>query len=182
MVHVYSIKFPFCIVLGAPPPILIISSDLFLWFIDTSGWNIVKSLNIPLVEVPSYSVGAGMGPDTSSQFYCYKYISFFLSNFYRRVVSASILASLGSVLVYSFAATMLFVLLSGILNVFSLHDFYFCVPIILLRFNEMIEGWVWPWQYIPKDVAKLFLLVFSFINYDRVVWVNFIKMVFYIIY
>ena len=46
MVHVHSIKYPFHFVLGAPPQILAISSNILLWFIDMPGFKIVKFLNV----------------------------------------------------------------------------------------------------------------------------------------
>ena len=60
MVYVNYIKFHFHIVLGAPPPILDISSNIFPWFIDTPGFNIVISLNITIVVVSYFIVGEGM--------------------------------------------------------------------------------------------------------------------------
>ena len=61
MVHVNSIKLPLYPVLGTPPPILDISGNIFLWFLDTPVFKIVKSLNITLLGVNLFSVGAGMG-------------------------------------------------------------------------------------------------------------------------
>ena len=52
MVHVHSIKFTFRIVLGALSPILDISGYLYIWFLDTPGFNIIESLNITLVGFP----------------------------------------------------------------------------------------------------------------------------------
>ena len=107
MVHVHSIKFPLHIVLRSPTKILVISGNLFLWFIDTSVSNIVKSLNINFVGVSFFSVGAGLGYVTSSSLEYFKYRSFVLSNLDRWVVSAIILAYLGSVLVHYFAVSVL---------------------------------------------------------------------------
>ena len=56
----FSIKPTFHLVIRAPPPILAISGNILLWFLDTPGFNIVKSLNISLVWVPSFTVGADM--------------------------------------------------------------------------------------------------------------------------
>ena len=64
MVHVHSKKIPFHPVLGAPPPILVISGNIFSRYLDSPGFNIVKSLNITLVGVPSFSVCAGLGSVT----------------------------------------------------------------------------------------------------------------------
>ena len=107
MVHVHSITFYFHIVLGSPPPILSISRNIFLLFIDTTEFKIFNSLNITHVGVPSFSVGSGLGYVTSYFLYFFK-DRLFLSNLDKLVVSARILASLGSVLVHSFAANMLF--------------------------------------------------------------------------
>ena len=76
-VHVNSIKFTFHIVLGAPTPILSISSNIFLWFLDKPGLKIVKSLDINLVGVPSFFVVSGLGSCTSSSLDCCKDRSFF---------------------------------------------------------------------------------------------------------
>ena len=67
MVHVYYIKFPFRHVLGSPIPILAIPGYIILWFLDSPGLNMVKSLNISLVGVPSFIVvvGTGLYFDTS---------------------------------------------------------------------------------------------------------------------
>ena len=71
MVHLHPIKFAFHTVLGEPIPILTISGNIFLWFIDSTGFNVVKSLNITIVEVPYFSVGVGMCYVTSySLNYC----------------------------------------------------------------------------------------------------------------
>ena len=103
MVHVHSIKFPFGIVFGSPIPILAISGNLVLWFLDFPGFNIVKSLNIPLVVVPSFSVGVGLCYVTfSSSLNCLKYRIFVFSNLDKRFVVAIILASFWSVLVNFF--------------------------------------------------------------------------------
>ena len=72
MVHVHSIKFTFHIVLGAPTPILYISVNIFLWFIDTPWLNIFKSLNVTIVGFPSFSTGEGMVSVYSYYLDCYK--------------------------------------------------------------------------------------------------------------
>ena len=77
MVHVHYIKFPFHIVLGSPIPILVISGTHILWFLDSPIFNMVKSLNITLVGVPYFSVGAGMGSMTNFYLNCCKDRSFF---------------------------------------------------------------------------------------------------------
>ena len=41
------------------------------------GFNIVKSLNITLLVVPSFSIGVDMGYDTSASLDCCKYRFFF---------------------------------------------------------------------------------------------------------
>ena len=64
MVHVHPIKIPFHPVLGAPPPILAISGNIFSRYLDSQGFNIVKSRNTTLVGFPSFSVGAGLGSVT----------------------------------------------------------------------------------------------------------------------
>ena len=87
MVHVYSIKFP---------------------FLSCAGGNTTnighKSLNITLVEVPSFSVVASLVTVTSS--YC-KYSNKIPYNVYSLIVVARIWASLGSILVHYFSATVL---------------------------------------------------------------------------
>ena len=93
--------------LGEPPPILVISGIIFLLFIDSPGFMIVKFLRITIVGVPSFSVGAGMGYVTSSSFNCCKERSFVLYNLDRRVVCARILVPLGYVLVPYCADTIL---------------------------------------------------------------------------
>ena len=72
MVHVHFISFPLHLVLGAPPPILAISGNILLLFIDSPGFNIGKSFNITLVGVTSFSVGSGMGSVNSSYLHCCK--------------------------------------------------------------------------------------------------------------
>ena len=72
VVHVHSIKFTLHLILGATPPIMAIYGNIFIWFIDTSGFIIVKYLNITLVWVPSFSVGPGLGYFTSSSLNCCK--------------------------------------------------------------------------------------------------------------
>ena len=61
MFHLNSIKFPFHLVLGAPPPILAIHGNILLWFIDTPWFNIVKYLNISIFIIISFSFGACIG-------------------------------------------------------------------------------------------------------------------------
>ena len=78
MVHVHSIKIPFHIVLGTPIPILAIYGNIIVWIIDSLGLNIVKNLNITLVGVPYFSVGAGMGSVTSYSLDCCKEKSLFI--------------------------------------------------------------------------------------------------------
>ena len=84
--------------IGEPPPILAISGNILLLFIDYPGFKIIKSLNIALVRIPSFSIGAGLGYVKSSSFNCCKEILFVLYNLEIRVVSERILVSLGSVL------------------------------------------------------------------------------------
>ena len=84
--------------IGEPPPILAISGNILLLFIDYPGFKIVKSLNIALVRIPSFSIGAGLGYVKSSSFNCCKEILFVLYNLEIRVVSERILVSLESVL------------------------------------------------------------------------------------
>ena len=67
------------------------SMNIVLWFIDSPRFKIVKNLSITLVGVPSFHVGEIMASVSSS----------------KLVLSAIILSSLVSVLVHSFAATML---------------------------------------------------------------------------
>ena len=107
MVHVHSIKFIFHIVLGAPIPILSISGNNILWFIDYQGFNFFFPLNITMVEVPSFSVSVSR--------FCYIFlIELFQVKKYppykldKQVVSVRILSSLWFVLVHDFSATMLF--------------------------------------------------------------------------
>ena len=66
IVHMNSIKFTFHLVLGSPIPILALSGNLILWHIVSLWFNVVKSLNITLVGVPSFSVGAGLDYFASS--------------------------------------------------------------------------------------------------------------------
>ena len=71
MVHVHSIKFTLFIVLGTSIPILAISGNIIIWFIDSPRFNIFNSLNITLVGVPSFGVGAVLSYVTSfSLKYC----------------------------------------------------------------------------------------------------------------
>ena len=108
MVNIHSIKFTFYLVLGVPPPILAISGNISLWFLDRPGLKIVKSLNITLFGVPflvlvQIWVLLSRHPCTVARTEV-----LFLFNLDRQVVSAIILAYLGSVLVHYFSATMLF--------------------------------------------------------------------------
>ena len=61
MIHLHAIKFPFRLVLGSPPPILAIPSNIVLWFIDVPGFKVGLSLNITLLGFPSFSVGTDVG-------------------------------------------------------------------------------------------------------------------------
>ena len=108
MVHVNYIKCLFHLVLGAPIPILAISGNIVLLFLDYPRFKIFKYLNINIVGVPSFSVDTGLGSVTSYSLRYFKDRSFFLSNLDKWVVSEIILTSLGYVLVHYFAATMLF--------------------------------------------------------------------------
>ena len=72
MFHVHAIKFLIHIVIGVPPPILVICSNHALLFIDEPGLKFVKYLNITLSGVPSFSVSASLGYFTSYYFYCCK--------------------------------------------------------------------------------------------------------------
>ena len=47
--------------IGAPPPILAISINIVLLFIDGIELKVVKPLNMTLVEVHFFSVSAGLG-------------------------------------------------------------------------------------------------------------------------
>ena len=60
MVHVYTIKFHIYIMLGAPPLILSISSNIIPEFLDVSGFNVGNYLDISLVGFPSFSVSVGL--------------------------------------------------------------------------------------------------------------------------
>ena len=60
VVHVHSIKFPFHLVPGVPPQILDTSSSLVLCFLDYPGFKVGYTLNITLVGLLSFSVGAGL--------------------------------------------------------------------------------------------------------------------------
>ena len=77
MDYVHSIKFPFRIVFGAPPPILAISDNIFLWFIYSPRSNIFMSLGIILVGVPFFCIGVELGCIISSSLKCFKNRSFF---------------------------------------------------------------------------------------------------------
>ena len=65
MIHVYLIKFPFHLVIGAPILILTIYGNINLLFIYYPVFNIVNSLIINLVGFPSFIFGAVMGYVTS---------------------------------------------------------------------------------------------------------------------
>ena len=55
MDHEYPIKFPGHIVVGTPPPVCSIMSDLILNSFDSSRLNVLQVLNITLVDIfPSY--------------------------------------------------------------------------------------------------------------------------------
>ena len=107
MVHVHYIKFLFHLVLGSPPPILAISGNIFFINLESTGFKIVKSVNITIVAFPSFSVGASLGYVTSFSLNVLKYRRLFFFNVDIRVVGARILVSLGSVLVYYFVTIML---------------------------------------------------------------------------
>ena len=51
MVHLHSIKFTFHLVIGAPPPILDIYVNIFLWFLDSPVFKIVNFLKTTIVGV-----------------------------------------------------------------------------------------------------------------------------------
>ena len=106
MVHVYYIKSTFYILLGAPPPVLAFFGNILFIFIDSPGIKIDKYLKITLIGVPYFSVGAGLGSVTSHSLNCSK-TEVFLSNLDNQFFSARILASLRSVLVHYFSATIL---------------------------------------------------------------------------
>ena len=76
---VHSIKFTFHIVLGAPIKILDMYENPIFWFIDYPGFNIVKSLSINLVGVPSFSVGVVLDSIISFYLNCCKYRFFSLT-------------------------------------------------------------------------------------------------------
>ena len=76
MVHAHYIKFPFRILLGGPPQILVISVKIIFWFLDTPGLKLLKSLNINTFGVPYFSVGAGLGYVTYFSLNCYNAIIF----------------------------------------------------------------------------------------------------------
>ena len=77
MVHVHSIKFYLHIVLGTPIPILDVSGNLILWFIDQSWINTVKSLNITFIGVRFFSFGVDLGSIIYFSLNCYKSRIFF---------------------------------------------------------------------------------------------------------
>ena len=52
MVHVHTIKFNIHLMLWAPTPILSISINIVLWFLDALVFKVGKYLNIPIVGVP----------------------------------------------------------------------------------------------------------------------------------
>ena len=56
MVHVHTIKFFVHIVLGTPPPILVISSNLALLFLDVPVFKVGNYLNITIVGFPFFLV------------------------------------------------------------------------------------------------------------------------------
>ena len=61
MVHVNSIKINIHIVLGDPPQILAIFSNIVPWFIDVPGLKVWKYLIIKIVGVPYFSVNEVLG-------------------------------------------------------------------------------------------------------------------------
>ena len=103
---VYSIKFPFCLVIGSPPPILAIYGNLFLWFIEYPWFKIVKSLNITLVGVTYFFLVRIWFLLLPPPLTVASTEVLFLYNLDRRLVSARILEYLGSLLVRSFDYTM----------------------------------------------------------------------------
>ena len=64
--------------LGSPIPILAISRNIIVWFIDHPGLKIVKSLNINIVGFLSFGFGYGLDYVTSSSLNCCKDRSLFL--------------------------------------------------------------------------------------------------------
>ena len=96
VILVHSIKFICHIVFGAPPLVRPIITNLALGFFSAPRFKVVKALHITFVGVPSYSIRAGC---------CEEFLTF--SNLDRCIVNKRVLASFGSVLVRSFAATML---------------------------------------------------------------------------
>ena len=80
MVDIHSINFLFRIVLGEPPPILAISGNVFLWFIDSPGFKIFKLLNIILFGLPYFSGGVDLVSLKFSSLDCCKYRTSILSN------------------------------------------------------------------------------------------------------
>ena len=111
MFHAHAIKFPINLMLGAPPPILAISSNTVPWFLDVPGFNVVNFLNITIFGIPHFSVIAGLGYVSSSSLYFFNDISFSFYNLDKIVVNAIIFPSLGFVLVHYFAAILLLSLL-----------------------------------------------------------------------
>ena len=61
MFHVHTINFPINLVLGSSPPILAISINLFLWFLDAAVFKVGNYFNITRVGIPSFSVSMGLG-------------------------------------------------------------------------------------------------------------------------
>ena len=80
MVHVNYIKCLFHLVLGAPIPILSISGNLILLFIESPGFKIVNSLNITLSGLPYFSGGVCLVSLKFSSLDCCKYRTSILSN------------------------------------------------------------------------------------------------------
>ena len=74
---------------------------------DSPGFNIVKSLNITLVGVPSFSFGSGIGFGSSFSLNCFKDRSLFYFKLDRLVVSARMFSSFGYFLVQYFSASIL---------------------------------------------------------------------------
>ena len=107
MVHVHTIKSTIYIVIGTPPKILDISSNLVFWFLDAPGFDISRSLNITLFGVPFFSVSAVLGSTSSSFLDCCKDRIFSLSNLHKQIVCEIILASLESDLDHYFVAAVL---------------------------------------------------------------------------
>ena len=110
MINVYTIKFTFYFVLGIPLPLLAMVINILLRFIDATIFKVVKSINKRVLgSLYLLLLQVRILFDISGSTIVRTKI-LVISNLDRRVVSTRILSLLGSILVQSFAATMVWYL------------------------------------------------------------------------